>query len=129
MMDDRELEQEIRAGFHAMRSTDRAQTPDFASTVARARLAVDRPIARAVARSWHKRLLLIGGPALVAAGLAGLFIVPGRLKDREFDRVVLEWSRTDATLHSPTDALLAVPGSEFLGSTPSVTGSLLGKGS
>lgn len=129
MMDDRELEQEVRAGFHAMRRVDRAQTPDFSSMMARARAAADRPAPRVVARSWSKRLLLIGGPALVAAGLAGLFIVPQRLKDREFDRVVMEWSRTDATLHSPTDRLLAVPGSEFLGSSPSVTGSLLGKGS
>ncbi|MBC7898171.1 MAG: hypothetical protein H7066_22315 [Cytophagaceae bacterium] len=82
-----------------------------------------------LAPRWSRRRVLAwGAPLLVAAGLGAILVIPDRLKDQEFDRTVAEWSRTEGTFRSPTDGLLAVPGSEFLGRGPSVAGSA-GRGS
>jgi hypothetical protein len=66
---------------------------------------------------------------IVAAGLGAILVIPDRLKDQEFDRTVEEWSRTEAAMRSPTDGLLTVPGSEFLGRGPSIAGPAARRGS
>lgn len=134
MTDERELDIQLRTRFEAMRRSDAISAPPFAPMLARAISAV-APAPPAVARitpvrHWSRGgLVRWGAPILLAAALAAIWIVPDSRKDREFERVVSEWSRTEAALRSPTDALLAVPGSEFLGRLPSLGGSATGKGS
>lgn len=64
-----------------------------------------------------------GIPALAAAGLAALMLVPrGDAADQEFEALVADWSRTtQLTMRAPTDGLLVVPGSEYLRFTPSLS--------
>lgn len=63
-------------------------------------------------------------PLALAAGIAAIVVVPrlpDRAADREFDRLVTEWSRTtEATRHAPTDALLSLPGVGLLGNMPPI---------
>ncbi len=64
-----------------------------------------------------------GIPALAAAALAAVMLVPrGDAADQEFEALVADWSRTtQLTMRAPTDGLLAVPGSEYLRFTPSLS--------
>ena len=134
MKDDAELDERFLQRFAALKAEDRGALPPFGPMLARARVQVDdtRPLTVVVERApaalaapaWHRpqrRLLIWAGPLLAAAGLGAIWILPQRAADREFDRVVSEWSRTSAATHrSPTDGLLALPGSEFLGGLPPV---------
>lgn len=59
-------------------------------------------------------------PSFVAAAVVAALLISGRGRDdRAFDRLVDDWSRTaQVALQSPTDRLLAVPGSQYLRSVP-----------
>lgn len=128
MMPHDELEDQLRAHYAAVRATDTSRAPAFGEMLARARATVAagappvaaRPVASPPA--WRRvRTWAIGGPLLLAAGLAGIWLQPSRVADREFEKVVSEWSRTaDRSLHSPTDGLLTLPGSEYLRGLPAV---------
>lgn len=78
------------------------------------------------AASVHRRrpVLRWGVPLALAAAIAAIVVVPrlpDRAADREFDRLVTEWSRTtEATRHAPTDALLSLPGVGLLGNMPPI---------
>jgi hypothetical protein len=122
----------LQSRFAALRDDDARRAPAFADMLARARVAAaDRPTAplvapppRAEPAAWRRpRTWAFVTPFAVAAGLAGLWLQPGRVADREFERVVSEWSRTaERSRHSPTDALLAVPGGEYLRRLPALGG-------
>jgi hypothetical protein len=129
MIDENELEARLRSHFGGQRAQDAVGAPAFGSMVARARAGVAATPTVLVPRWTRRRVIAWSAPLLVAAGLGAVLIIPDRLKDQEFDRTVAEWSRTEATFRSPTDGLLAVPGSEFLGRGPSVTGPVAGRGS
>jgi hypothetical protein len=78
--------------------------------------ALSAPSHRRAARLRH---VLWAGPLAIAAGLGAIYLLPVRTAesaaDREFDRLVTEWTRTAAaTSHVPTDGLLSVPGAELL---------------
>lgn len=129
MIDESELEARLRSLFGGQRAGDAAGAPAFGPMMARARSeVVDTPTS--LAPRWSRmRVLAWSAPLVVAAGLAAILIIPDRLKDWEFDRAVQEWSRTESALRLPTDGLLAVPGSEFLGRGPSLAGSAARRGS
>lgn len=126
MTNDVDVDKKLSNEFANARRVDAGAVPAFGPMLERARAAAaQQPLmpafAPGVARRWRPvRVLAWGSPVLVAAGLGALFVIPDRLKDQEFDRAVQEWSRTQAILRSPTDGLLAVPGSEYLGGIPSL---------
>jgi hypothetical protein len=133
MTPDDEIEELLRTRFAGVRETDRRQTPAFAEMMARARAAVSAeehaapdlpavvstpPTRTLIPRRNPWRWAFAAAPLAVAAGLAAVYFAPSRSADREFERVVSEWSRTERTMHAPTDGLLAVPGSEYLRRLP-----------
>jgi hypothetical protein len=126
MTDDRDLDAALRSALGGVRQIDAAQAPAFGPMMARARAAAAAtdsatPIAPAGrSRRSPLRLIAWGTPVLVAAGLGAIWIISDGNKDREFERAVSEWSAREASLRSPTDQLLAIPGSEFLGGLPAV---------
>ncbi len=110
--------------FRALQASDARQAPPFEVMLARARAdaaqtAPARPVAvRSPWRRW--RVLAIGAPLAAAAAL-GIWLRPAAdAGDREFEDAVAAWSRTTAQVSSPTDGLLAVPGTEFLRGTPTL---------
>lgn len=119
MSHDDEREQQLRPVFDGLRRADAQATPSFEAMLARARalavVPVDAPVPHAPRRLW--RWAAYAAPLAAAAGLA-LWLVPDRAGDREFERAVTEWSRTEHSL--PTDGLLAVPGSEYLRRLPAL---------
>lgn len=133
-MNEHERDTQLKAQFDAVRRADVHAAPAFGSMLARARQQAAHQHADAriapigASRRWRpSRFMLWGGPMLAAAGLGALWVIPERMKDREFDRVVNEWAQTQASLTSPTDGLLAVPGSEFL-TLPALGGSATRRG-
>jgi hypothetical protein len=145
MTDRHDREDELlREGFRRVRVEEEATAPSFAALMARARsgvtpgeVAVGEISAAATPASaapgdipsppvpsipvtrirWRRWL----PPLVAAAALAAVLIPESGRADREFDRLVNEWSETArVALHSPTDRLLAVPGSQYLRSVPSV---------
>lgn len=129
MIDESELEARLRSHFVAERAGDAAAAPVFGPMLARARSDVVATPTLLAPRWSRMRMLAWSAPLLVAAGLAAILIIPDRLKEREFDRAVQEWSRSESAFRSPTDGLLVVPGSEFLGRGPSLAGSAARRGS
>ena len=144
--DDREDEL-LREGFRRVREEEEAAAPSFAALMARARSGItpgenpggipaEPSPARAPGTATPEELPDLPGdtiplgrvrwgrwlpPLLAAAALAAVLIQGSGRADREFDRVVNQWSETArVALHSPTDRLLAVPGSQYLRSVPSV---------
>lgn len=119
MTHDDELEQQLRPAFDGLRRADAQATPSFEAMLARAReqAAAPREVrdVQSPRRAW--RWVAFVAPLAAAAGLA-LWLVPDRAGDREFERAVTEWSRTDRAL--PTDGLLSVPGSEYLRRLPAL---------
>ncbi|MBK8250820.1 MAG: hypothetical protein IPK85_26005 [Gemmatimonadetes bacterium] len=119
MTDDDTLEQQLRPAFDGLRRADAQATPSFEAMMARARVPAnahgDVPVAGARRRVW--RWAAIAAPLAAAAGVA-LWLGPDRAGDREFERAVTEWSRTERAL--PTDGLLSVPGSEYLRRLPAL---------
>ena len=113
----------LQREFDALRAADRARTPDFATMAARARAIADVTPKVAVAtsapvRSWRASPLAWAVPALAAAGLAAVLLMPRRNADAEFETLVSDWSRTSASIRTPTDELLTLPGDQYLRSTP-----------
>lgn len=130
MTSEPDFDQALRQGFEGIRKADAERAPDFSVMIARARaeaaampVTTPAPAASAAVADvrWFrstKRLVLFGAPLAAAAALA-LWFRPVSKADREFEQAVAEWSRTAArTASTPTDGLLAVPGSEFLRGTP-----------
>ena len=118
-MTDDEFDDALRTRFEGLRRADAREAPPFAEMVARARAAAMPPAAPAPVLRRRRSWAFIAAPLAAAAGLA-LWLAPGRAADREFERAVSEWSRTERALASPTDGLLAVPGSEYLRRLPIV---------
>jgi ferric-dicitrate binding protein FerR (iron transport regulator) len=127
MSHDDELDRQLRPAFDALRRADAQAAPSFDAMFAAARAQADVQAgvqagvqAEAQPRVSPRRYwkwAAFAAPLAAAAGLA-IWLVPERAGDREFERAVAEWSRTDRSL--PTDGLLAVPGSEYLRRLPSL---------
>ncbi len=75
---------------------------------------------RSGTRARRTRWLLWTMPLAVAAGAAVVMIQSQRHADDEFEHLVSEWSRSQSAIHSPTDRLLSLPGSEYLRGTPMI---------
>lgn len=119
MTHDDELEQQLRPAFDGLRRADAQATPSFEAMLARARVQAVAPVASPAHQSPRRmwRWAAYAAPLAAAAGLA-VWLAPDRAGDREFERAVSEWSRTERSL--PTDGLLAVPGSEYLRRLPAL---------
>jgi hypothetical protein len=122
MTSEPDFEQTLRRDFQGIREGDAQRAPDFAAMIARARVeAAAAPRVATQEPRWirsAKRTLFIGAPLAAAAAL-GIWFRPTSTADREFEQAVAAWSQTAArTASSPTDGLLAVPGTEFLRGTP-----------
>jgi ferric-dicitrate binding protein FerR (iron transport regulator) len=126
MTNEPDFDQTLRRDFQRLREDDGLRTPDFGAMLARARadVAAAPPMSAPVAPSvtpWlrsGRRVLLVGAPLAAAAAL-GIWFRPTNAADREFEQAVAAYSQTAArTSTSPTDGLLAVPGTEFLRGTP-----------
>ncbi len=131
MKGDREIDSLLQQRFARLRDEDARRAPDFSEMVGRARrdsaeagesTAPATPRGARTARPGaRRRVLRWVVPMAVAAGLAAIAILPDRGADREFDRLVTEWSRTsEATRQAPTDGLLSLPGVGLLGGMPAV---------
>lgn len=123
----------LRERFHELRADMRARgVPAFGPMMGRARDPGARRPALGLAAGQApgvparaRRLLRRGawGSALLAAGVAGLFLVartPGGGEDEEFERLVLAYTglAQAGAWRSPTSSLLEVPGAELLRSVP-----------
>jgi hypothetical protein len=113
----------LQREFDALRAADRARAPDFATMAARARAMADAapPVIVTSAtpiRRWQSSPLAWAVPALAAAGLAAVLLMPRQNADAEFETLVSDWSRTSASIRTPTDELLALPGDQYLRTTP-----------
>lgn len=123
-----EIDELLRARFAGLREADARQVPAFGAMIARARTQIEaepavppRPAAPAPATRWRPwRWALAATPLAAAAAVAAIWLAPSRVAEREFERVVAEWSRTERALTAPTDGLLAVPGSEYLRRLPAI---------
>lgn len=131
MKGDAELDELLGRQFEQLKAQDVRQAPPFGVILERARRAIDAEPAAVVAiaprvaatRAWtsRRRVMLWAGPLAIAAGLGAIWLLPTRSADREFDRLVREWSQTAAaTSRAPTDGLLTTPGGDFLGGMPSI---------
>jgi len=133
MKGDAELDELLQQRFERQRVHDVRHAPTFEAMLLRARqdAATSVPVVehiRAVPtpsqpRAARRRVVRWAGPLAIAAGLGAIYLLSARTAesaaDREFDRLVTEWTRTAAaTSHAPTDGLLTIPGSELLGTMP-----------
>jgi hypothetical protein len=120
---------EIRELFQELRSRDERRTPGFREMLAEAREeAVQGTVGGDVEWHWGRRVrrrVMWGGSLLAAAAAAIVLLLPGRGRtEAEFERAVRSYSASSAggAWRSPTDALLALPGSEVLTTLPRVGG-------
>ncbi|MGQ0767399.1 MAG: hypothetical protein ACT4OZ_17250 [Gemmatimonadota bacterium] len=126
MTDESDLDSGLRAALGGVRQHDIAETPAFGPMIARARVeaaAMLATVPNAATRGRTRpglRAIVWGAPVVLAAGIGAILVVSDRMKDREFERVVSEWSASEVATQSPTDQLLVLPGSEFLGRLPAV---------
>ncbi len=128
MMSDHGVDEMLTKEFARLRDDDARRTPAFGDVLARARLTVSAtapspalvaPVVALVPFWRRTRIWAIAAPMALAAGLAAIWLQPGRAADREFETVVSEWSRiSERSLHSPTDGLLALPGAQYLRPMP-----------
>ena len=136
-----ELDELLQQRFESQKRHDARHAPAFDAMLLRARqdaaaLVPDAAHIRALSAPSHRRAarrrhVLWAGPLAIAAGLGAIYLLPVRTAesaaDREFDRLVTEWTRTAAaTSHVPTDGLLSVPGVELLGTMPLLGGGVGG---
>jgi hypothetical protein len=130
-LDEQPFDERLRAHFASLREADACLAPDRAAMIARARAAAMRPqhndatrgamsLAHPASRDTRAqwRLVAWSAPLLVAAALVAVIVRSPSRADREFEAVVREWSTTSQQLATPTDQLLALPGSEYLHSLP-----------
>lgn len=132
MTPDDRLDELLQLRFAALREADAGRAPAFTEMMARARaVAAEQPVSpvalqneRTARHPWRRpRNWAIAAPFAVAAALAGIWLQPDRVADREFEKVVSEWARTaQRARSSPTDALLALPGDEYLRRLPALGG-------
>ncbi len=123
MNDERPRDPELESAFQALKSDDRRRTPDVVTMLARARGEAARhttaplPFRR---RGWV-RWGISGMSVAMAAALAAILLTRGDTAPvDDFDRVVLAYLESSSTWHSPTDALLRVPGDEMIRTVPRV---------
>lgn len=120
------FDQDLEERFGHLREADAHVTPNFEAMLAgaQARMQGNAAGQREPVRSarWRRlRVVAVAGPLLAAAGLGAVWFNPKRAAEREFDRVVGEWTATSQqAFRAPTDGLLAVPGSEYLRSVPAI---------
>jgi ferric-dicitrate binding protein FerR (iron transport regulator) len=138
MKGDADFDELLQREFEQLKSQDRLHAPPFGAMLERARhdfeltpvAAIDAAPRAAATRTWtmRRRVMLWAGPLAIAAGLGAIWFIPERTADREFDRLVMEWSQTAAaTSRAPTDGLLATPGGDFLGAMPSIGSGIGGR--
>lgn len=132
MIDPDDGEEGLREGFRRLREEEARAAPSFAAMMARARSGTltgeEIPGAPPAPTSTEDTLSVRRNrwirwlpPLAAAAALSTLLLSGSREADREFDRLVTEWSQTSrVALHSPTDRLLTVPGSQYLRSLPTL---------
>jgi hypothetical protein len=131
MSDESQLDEQLTRHFGALRAADARRAPDFGAMRAAAQSAIPdaAPTAfpvHAVSRRRRPRVFVLALPVLAAAGLLLLLRPRASSADREFEALVTEWSRTTAaTRSSPTDALLSLPGDEYLRGMPTLGGDRL----
>lgn len=123
---------DLKALFQELREKDEGRAPSFEQLMAGVREDAAGAGARpgpVAARHRRKRAFprLAWGGSLLAAAAAGaaLLLLPGRgTSDAEFVTAVRSYSTDPAggAWRSPTDALLALPGSEVLSTLPSIGG-------
>ena len=125
--DDRDLEQ----AFAHLRARDHRRAPDAAEVLARAKaeIAAARDPLRSpesgdLSPKQRKAWVRWGVPGLsvaLAAALATILLVErDSAADVAFDRVLASYVETHASLRSPTDALLRLPGDEILRTVPRI---------
>lgn len=134
MSNDPILDDQLTQYFGAQRAADARRAPAFAGMLAAAQDAtVDgramdttTPVVRAMPRRWRARAMVVAVPVLAAAGLLLMLRPSDSNADREFEALVAEWSRTTTeTRASPTDALLSLPGDQYLRRMPTLGGDQL----
>lgn len=133
MKGDAELDALLQQRFESQKRHDAQHAPAFEAMLLRARqdAADSVPVVEHIValpapsqpRAARRRIVRWAGPLAIAAGLGAIYLLSARTAeraaDREFDRLVTEWTQTAAaTSHAPTDGLLSSPGSELLGSMP-----------
>jgi hypothetical protein len=131
MSDDPQLDEQLTHYFGAQRAADARSAPPFAAMYEAAQAEVREGTAmatpvRATRRRWRTRVFVFALPLLAAAGFVLMLRPRESRADREFDALVTEWSRTTAdTRSSPTDALLSLPGDQYLRGMPTLGGDRL----
>lgn len=131
MNDDPQLDDQLTQHFGTLRAADAQRAPAFAGMLAAAQAAI--PVATAsptsvvaTARRSRVRVLMFALPVMAAAGLLLMLRPRESQADREFEALVTKWSRTTAeTRSSPTDALLSLPGDQYLRGMPTLGGDRL----
>jgi hypothetical protein len=126
-------DQDLDQAFAQLRAHDRRRVPDAADVLARAKAEVARAaeseplrspqsgdLSRKRDRGWV-RWGVPGFSVALAAALAALLLVERDSEaDRAFDQVLASYVETHASLRSPTDALLRLPGDELLRTVPRI---------
>ena len=132
------LDRDLRELFQELREEDRVRAPDFQDMLARVQEEVSGHDSSSDVRELHPqadlldktvakrritRRLAWGGSLLAAACATTLLLIQlPNSPDAEFERVVQSFSSDPASgaWRSPTDALLDLPGAEFLSTIPSI---------
>jgi hypothetical protein len=129
MMVDDEHDETLAARFASLRARDAREAPAFAPMFARATQIASAgemgtpavPSRVAPHRRSRWTVLWAAGPLLTASGLGAVWLNARQRAEREFDQTVTAWTRaSESTRRSSTDALLALPGDEYLKTVPSV---------
>ena len=109
-------ENEIRQRFARLREEDREGAPGFAQTYARARSLRSRRVGQRVR------------PVVIAAAAGVVFAAVWIAKARSFSsHSATETIAAITAWRAPTDVLLRTPGSELLGTMPTLGASVLDK--
>lgn len=99
------MAEQLKRGFQALRTHERAHAPEFEALLARA------------PRRRRGRWLLAGGVAM-AAVIATLMLWPRHMNNTVAAPSITQW-------RAPTDVLLVTPGSQLLSELPALDQSVL----